>query len=461
MDVAETDRLLTLGLGRAILFLRQHDSTPYRDLLLRHVLRFQGYDQQVEGLRTAYLRDAMTAAGLLDAFVAPVLAALRETDDGHDFSQLLDLTLGYAQDGNLDARAILYEVFERPDADDPFLAAEEIVKVDGLAGLLVVADRIGARLLDSNSDVEPTDWMLGYLLRVAEDRCGKEATRRALAEAAATDPRVATFAKAAQAQNMDKGERPARSYEFAGASYVQIKEALFDRSRWRGSHSFGPRRLVRWGLDASDEDIARAAADLLAEKEQGRLIGYLSIFLRRPFPLAPERFLSFLRHPTETLKDRHLVGGAAEVLSRVADQRVRDTVLALISDDAIDGWLKSFAVKMLHSNYAPGDEATLLDLWSRTTDIDDLHWLGTSVRDVFEVNLTVAAVPLLLAVYESGPCSFCRHGVVEILQTLGEAPAWLLEECLLDANPTLRQDAADWLTTYPSRGRDEASGQAT
>ncbi|MCC7372998.1 MAG: hypothetical protein IT306_31585 [Chloroflexi bacterium] len=103
----------------------------------------------------------------------------------------------------------------------------------------------------------------------------------------------------------------------------------------------------------------------------------------------------------------------------------------------------------------------MLDLWSRTTEIDGLHWLGMSVRDVFGANRTPAAAPLLLAIYERGPCSMCRHGVVEILHTLGGAPAWLLQECLLDAYPGLREDAATWLRTGSGSGPADVTGQAT
>jgi hypothetical protein len=40
--------VLGLGLGRAILFLRQYDARPYWDIILHACTHWTGYDQQAE-----------------------------------------------------------------------------------------------------------------------------------------------------------------------------------------------------------------------------------------------------------------------------------------------------------------------------------------------------------------------------------------------------------------------------
>jgi hypothetical protein len=93
----EFERVLGLGLGRAILFLRQHDATPYRDVILDACTHWTGYDQQVEGTRTPYLLDVLDATGELERYVEPILAAFRTTADERDQEQLVRLVAGLAE----------------------------------------------------------------------------------------------------------------------------------------------------------------------------------------------------------------------------------------------------------------------------------------------------------------------------------------------------------------------------
>ena len=104
-SLAEFERVLGLGLGRAILFLQQHDARPYRDIILRACTHWTGYDQQVEGTRTTYLRDVLHATGHERAFVGPILAALKNATSHRDVTQLFYLALSFASDGYDEARS--------------------------------------------------------------------------------------------------------------------------------------------------------------------------------------------------------------------------------------------------------------------------------------------------------------------------------------------------------------------
>jgi hypothetical protein len=63
------------------------------------------------------------------------------------------------------------------------------------------------------------------------------------------------------------------------------------------------------------------------------------------------------------------------------------------------------------------------------------------------------AVPVLLALYEHGPCTNCRMDAVEMIRRLGALPDWLLEECRYDPSEDLREAADAW-----SRGEEPADG---
>ncbi|HZO26892.1 MAG TPA: hypothetical protein VFH48_12995 [Chloroflexota bacterium] len=139
---AEFERVLGLGLGRAILFLRQHDARPYRDIILNACVHWTGYDQQVEGTRTPYLMTVLDETGQIESYVESILAAFRSTTDRRDQQQLIRLASELAQDGYAEARVALYERFDRNDSEEPYSCAVELLRQLGeLPEVAVVAAR--------------------------------------------------------------------------------------------------------------------------------------------------------------------------------------------------------------------------------------------------------------------------------------------------------------------------------
>jgi hypothetical protein len=68
--------MLELGLGRAILHLKEHGATQYRDIILHACLHSSLYDAQVEDNRVPYLLEAINLTGDAAFFEQQILAAL-------------------------------------------------------------------------------------------------------------------------------------------------------------------------------------------------------------------------------------------------------------------------------------------------------------------------------------------------------------------------------------------------
>ena len=135
---------------------------------------------------------------------------------------------------------------------------------------------------------------------------------------------------------------------------------------------------------------------------------------------------------------------AADALSQVSDPRVRARGLEILANPDRSGARKSAGVDLLVSNYQPGDEVILVDLLTTPRDEDEHHWLGMGARDLLKAQPSADAAPVLHALYEYGPCSFCRDLAVSALYTRGQMPNWMLEECQYDACLDLREDAEAW-----------------
>ncbi len=445
--------MLGLGLGRAILFLREHDARPYRDIILDACVHWTGYDQQVEGTRTPYLMTVLDETGQIGSYVEPILAAFRASTDRRDQQQLIRLASELAQEGYAEARDALYERFDRNDTIEPYSCAFELVRIDGVEGLLHVAERMGATLLDDPGGLGDDDWILSSTVRDAEEDFGKDAVQQILGGAAGDDPRVRAYVQAVEAiESEERAQRAALAASRADASarraagramsYERVKRAIVERE----PPSVSLMGFRYWGRDASDDDLLLAATDLLAVQDEDHLSKYLQIFCLRRFPLAIDPLLALVRQPSD-----QVAHGAAVALSQIADPRVRPLAFEVIADPRLSGWRRSSGVSMLRSNLEPGDEALLTSLLTTTRDADELHWTSMGTLDVLKANPSADAVPILLALYEHGPCTRCRKKSVELLRQLGVLPDWMLEECRFDAGEYLREAAEAW-----ARGEEPA-----
>jgi hypothetical protein len=249
-SVDEFARVADLGLGRAVLFLRQHDAAPYRDALLYACTHYTAYDWQIEGRRTTYLYELVQAAGDAGSFVDSIVTALRETTSRRDADQLVSLMARFAEDGHTPARAAMYETLERDDTEEAFIGYDAIIDLDGLDGFLHVADRMGAAVLTvPPSLADDEHWKLTAALGDAEERCGKDRVRQALERAAMESSRIQAYIRSASAEEA-KYSAPGRDRPaLHDIPYEEIRQAIIGKE---------PGRFSRWALDL----WGRAASDV-------------------------------------------------------------------------------------------------------------------------------------------------------------------------------------------------------
>jgi hypothetical protein len=129
MDPAEFKRVLDLGLGRAVLYLREHVATSYHAAIAHACGHNTAYDAQVEGSRAEYLFDVLQATGKPDEYLDEILAALAAVTKHWDADQLFDTALRFAQSDHARARDAMYEKFFRNEVDEPFTGADALVRL--------------------------------------------------------------------------------------------------------------------------------------------------------------------------------------------------------------------------------------------------------------------------------------------------------------------------------------------
>ena len=119
---------------------------------------------------------------------------------------------------------------------------------------------------------------------------------------------------------------------------------------------------------------------------------------------------------------------AVRALSLITDLEVRGLAMKLIQDPAT----VCKGAHLLENNYQPGDFSLLRRLMEQAADQEALHSLGFGLRSMAKAHPSEDAEPALLYLYEHGPCSICRGGVVRQLRELNHLPAWMHIEFQFD-----------------------------
>jgi hypothetical protein len=298
----------------------------------------------------------------------------------------------------------MYALFERLGfARAGLTCAEEIVWLDGIAGLQFVC-----RTFDQvTADDRP--WQFATLM----EALGESERGQSLPE------ELGHFEREWKAYE-EHGERARQKGPTPRLSYSDIKNQVSKYGRRAG--------MIGWSKKATDEEIAQLADDLLAESDSDRLYGFLRLFHMRKFPRNPQRLLELARS-----EDDGLARAAMAALSHISHPEVR----TLAFEAARNPQWRHLAVRMLIHNREPGDYLFIEDLLKEQAGRDECHLLGFSVLSFIEAHRSPEAESSLLLLYESGPCTSCRHDVVKELIAIDRIPDWMREECRHDANANI------------------------
>ena len=429
MDEDQFRRLLQLGHGRAILYARDHDVEGFRKLILDACLHCQAYDAQIEGTRASYMLDLLDLTTDKEFYYDEVLKALPGCGDDWDAAQRFHFAACLVVDGNKRAKRAMYESYN-PGPKKGEAIAIEFLQMDGINGLLFATEKIGALLMATTEKVD-----LGWLMSAARETLGEQETQEALRKAGAENPRIEAYRLAEEERRNHLDDRLRKSGEMMSATYEQVKPKLAEMtSGW----------ITSWGARANDSELDQAARGLAAARSPKDQYAHLRIFARRLFPLDIQLLLSLVDVEQER------VGLAAiSTLSQIAHPEVRQLAFRLVETRA--KW-RGGVVELLARNFRPGDHAIALRWFEAEEDPETLHSIGMDLTDLWErYPDEETEVPMLLAMYERGPCSFCREKTVRRLLERGALTEDLRLECSYDANGDVR-DLAKGSPPKPPQG---------
>jgi hypothetical protein len=435
---------LQRGSGRAMLILRENPGDAVLRAALFHSCTVnEVFDTQCEEARAAYLRRLILATGQVDAFrrdLAAHLAAAgvaeggegseeseggppdrHSPDLGHedpsprdfgpkDFGQTFELLCLLAADEPTFDRRVLWDFLARTDFETArFGCADALVRLDGLPALLHCVEHF-------RQDYAEANWELGHLLYDLRERDGEALANETLEDARRTSPALDHLL------TLVPYDGPWSTWRDQPSDYRTLKAELDagERSLFPGG----------WSLRASPEDLALAAADLLAETDDLRRRPYLHLFFRIPFPLDPEPLFPLLKSEHKRVRF-----AARRVFGQMCHPGVRQLALAAIADGAAAEW---FGLHLLQGSAEPGDSALFgpfIAAARAAGEIYVVHWAYMGIVTIIENDRLPLdeGVTWLVRVYGETPCSTCRRRAVENLMAVGRVPDWIAAEWSFDA----------------------------
>jgi hypothetical protein len=190
--------------------------------------------------------------------------------------------------------------------------------------------------------------------------------------------------------------------------------------------------ITSWGERASDEEVERAAHGLIAARDPKVQFAHLRIFARRRFPLDIQVLLGLVEVDQEPV-----ALAAAKALSQITHPAVRELAFRLV-DTRAPG--RRGAIELVGRNFQPGDHAVALGWFKAEQDLEARHSMGMDLTDFWERHPDEESeVSMLRALYELGPCSFCREGAVRRLIERNALTEQMRVECAYDANDEIRK----------------------
>ncbi|MGA3373305.1 MAG: hypothetical protein ABSC48_16235 [Terracidiphilus sp.] len=416
MDESEFRRLLQLGLGRAILYARDHDVRALRDLILDACLNCYAIDPQSEGTRADFMLDLVSTLPDSDFYQNGVLDALPQCGDDWHAKQRFRFASCMAQNGDERAKRLMYESFV-PGPSKGEAIAIDFLNLDGMAGFLFAVGKIGELLLANPNGVD-----LGWLMSVATENLGEKEVWDSLRNEAARNPLVQAYLSAVE-DSVAKIQRATNTNSIKSLTYEQLKTRLPIRM---GIY------LRIWGKQATDDDLLQAAHGLKTATDAEMQRSHLTIFWERRFPLDCGILFELASSSNERIQ-----WAALKALAMIADPAVRSLAFDLVQTHA--KW-RELAIGLLSRNFQTGDHEIVLNWFETEEDLETLHSESRDLLAFWRVHPSEELYNrMLLDLYEKCPCSFCRRNIVSSLLERNALPRDLRAECEWDANFEIRE----------------------
>jgi hypothetical protein len=384
---------LKRGTGEAYLLMLDNSGIDFSELIIKGATKNFALDQQSEGSRANYIYRVIKKSKQKDKIISGVLAELqKKKDDYWALDQMCDLAALFYKSGYFEAKDALYRRFAKNDIEGyEFCGQDQLMEVDGLNGLLKVAETIGKSILEEGN------WEDSWHVDNFQKKNKSIEVYSELKRAGKKNKYIKAYY---QSILEHKWILPKRR-KVVKFSYEIIKGKIED-----GKFRF---IITDRANDLSAEEVERLATDFLQEKDLVKKEQYLYFFKKRKFPFDYHALLKIASGKNQ--KNTRLVEYAAEALKFFRGKDMRQLALKKLKKSR-----KPYIyLNLLVNNYQSGDFKLLCEIANKSDNYDFIHSLVFGFIDIYEVNKTRECKEPLEIIYNKMNCGLHRKDIVKLL----------------------------------------------
>lgn len=382
---------LKRGTGEAYLIVRDNPNIDFSTQIIKGALNIFAYDGQSEGSRGKYIFDIISIVKQKDKIRKAVLKGLAtEKNNTWSLTHLFDLTKLYAQQGDNEARQAIYNRFlNEPIEGSDWVGYSEILELDGLKGLLFIAEKFG-RHIEQN----PEDWQDDSIIRHFQEENKELKVNEELEKASKKNSFIKLYLDTITKTENEQEKHKQEKIEFNNI----IEEIINNRFL-----------SLRRQKNLTENEILEIATQLLKENNKSNFEKLLYIFSDYKFPFQSE-FILKLAKQKKNYKNR-INEFAIYALQHLTSEEIRQFAL-----DKIQKPKRPYDyLEILISNYSKGDFRILCDIANKFNDEHIIENLAGIYTKIYKANKTTECKEPLEILYNKMNCGIHRNGIIEVL----------------------------------------------
>jgi len=400
---------LKRGTGEAYLIVKGNPTIDFSNHIIKGVLNIYAYDGQCEGNRAQYIFDIISISKQKDKIRKAVLNGLStEQKDTWNLTHLFAITKLYAEKGDTEARKAIYDRFlNHPIDHSDWVGYSEIIELDGLNGLLFIAEKFGKYIKQN-----PDDWQDESIIRHFQDENKDLNVYEELEKASKSNKFIQLYLETITKTKIEQKKHKEDKIKFNNI----IEEILNNRFL-----------SLQRRKNLTKEELLEIATNLLKEKKKQSIEKLLYIFSDYEFPFERE-FILNLAKQKKTSKNR-IAEFAIYALKHLKSEEIRNFALSKIqtAKNPID------YLKILVSNYKNGDFKLLNEIANKTNNEHKIEQLAETYTEIYKTNKTRECKEPLEILYSKMNCGIHRNGILEILIENNVLSDKIKDEMLFDS----------------------------
>lgn len=401
---------LKRGTGEAYLIARDHPTIDFSNYLIKAALTNFGYDCQSEGSRSTYVLDIISISKNKEKIRSAILKGLAtEQEDTWNLVQLFELAKYYALQGDQEAKQSIYQRFlHNPIEGSDWAGAEEIMELDGLEGLLHVAEEFGKFLVRN-----PDDWQDDHIVQQFQNDHPSINAWKELEKAAETNQYIRLYL-----DEIEKTRETRRKYKPVPKTFDGIIDEVLRSSPF----------LRFWRRkELSDADLTEIGQRLLTESNPANVEKLIHVFTYQTFPFDSDFILRLAKRRASS-KNR-INEFAISALKHLKSEGIREFALKRMTKTRTP----SDYTNILVSNYQSGDHKLLSQIAKRFKNEHIIESLASSYSAIFSRHHTAECQEPLEVLYSKMNCGIHRKTIVKILMENGVLSDVIKEEIPYDS----------------------------